>query len=106
MNTNQLDVLSVIQPVGCAIRAERIARGLSIRKLAELADVPYNSIYLIERAKRCVTIPLLFKISNALNLELCIELKKREETTPPLEKKNLDYDTCFLSLFHFPPKIK
>ena len=86
---NEINITSVTRPLGYAIRAARIAKGLSIRKLGELADVPYNSVYLIEHAKRCVTIPLLMKISNALDLDLCIELKKREEATPPLEDTNL-----------------
>lgn len=66
--------------IGCDIRAARKRRNLTIRKLGELADVPYNSIYLIEANKRCVTLPLLQRIANALNLDVCVELKEREET--------------------------
>lgn len=72
--------------IGCDIRAARKRRSLTIRKLGELADVPYNSIYLIEANKRCVTLSLLQRIANALNLDVCIEFKEREEANAPSQR--------------------
>jgi transcriptional regulator with XRE-family HTH domain len=53
---------------GIRLREERLKRGLSQEKLAELADVNRNYIGIIERAEKSVTLRNMVKIAKALKM--------------------------------------
>jgi transcriptional regulator with XRE-family HTH domain len=55
---------------GEKLRKERIKRGLSQEKLAELADLNRNYIGMIERAERNVTLMNIAKIAKAMKMKV------------------------------------
>ncbi len=61
--------------LGAKIRHLRNSKGLTISKLAELADM--NEYYLgeIERAEKKASLDILSKLANVLDLELYMLLK-------------------------------
>ncbi len=61
---------NVSKTLGETIRAERIKAGLSQEQLAEKADLARNYIGNIERAEYKVTVEVLARIAEALNLRV------------------------------------
>jgi len=55
--------------IGQRIREERTLRGLSIEKLAEIAEVTPSFLGLIERGERKLSVHTLNKITKALKLQ-------------------------------------
>ena len=55
---------------GIRLRKERLKRGFSQEKLAELADVNRNYIGIIERAEQSITLRNIHKIAKALKLQV------------------------------------
>lgn len=55
--------------IGRRIREERTLRGLSIEKLAELAEVTPSFLGLIERGERKLSVHTLDKITTALQVQ-------------------------------------
>jgi len=56
--------------VGITIAQKRYEQGLSQERLAELAGIHRNQIGYIERAEKRVKIETLFKIANALDINM------------------------------------
>jgi transcriptional regulator with XRE-family HTH domain len=56
--------------LGCAVRAQRDALGLSQERLAELADCHRNYIGLVERGEQNVTVGNLVRIARALKCKV------------------------------------
>lgn len=52
------------------IKELRLKQGISIRKLAELSDISYAHISLIENGKRHPTLLSLIHIASALNVDV------------------------------------
>jgi len=59
----------LVKKIGLKIRFERMKRGLSQEKLAEMADMHKNSISFIERGEMVATITTLEQIANALDMD-------------------------------------
>lgn len=59
----------LVKKIGLKIRFERMKRGLSQEKLAEMADMHKNSISYIERGETVATITTLEQIANALGID-------------------------------------
>lgn len=76
--------------IGRRVREERKLRGLSIEKLAELAEVTPSFLGLIERGKRKLSVLTLDKLSRALQTQsnelMSVQNKK---TAPGWERKIL-----------------
>lgn len=53
---------------GARVREERLKRGLSQERLAELADVHRTYIGMIERAEKNITLANIEKVAKALSL--------------------------------------
>ena len=49
-------------------------------ELAELAEVSVNTLYKIERGQANPTLDSLDKIANTLGLEVCLQIKKLQNT--------------------------
>lgn len=56
--------------IGSQIKRRRLEMGLSVRKLAEICGVPFNSISRIENGGWSASIDIISRISSALNLRL------------------------------------
>ena len=56
--------------MGERLRAARLARGWSVRDLAEAGSIALNTISLIERGKISPTVATLHKLANALGVSL------------------------------------
>ena len=67
-----------IEKLGKLIKSRRKVLGLTIRDLADLAGKSKTTISQIERGVRNPTIELLQDIFEYLNLEIKVEVKKRE----------------------------
>lgn len=61
---------TVTQKLGSKIRRLRKQKGLTQEKLAELANLDYSYLNLIEAGKRNPTIKRLAKIARALHIQL------------------------------------
>lgn len=64
--------------LGKLLADKRNESGLSVRALAELAEVSYQNITKIENGKYNVSIDILSKIANVLNCQLDIVSKAAE----------------------------
>lgn len=58
------------QIVGQRLKALRVERGLTVRDLAQVSDLAFNTISLIERGKMSPTIGTLHKLASALGMPL------------------------------------
>ncbi len=65
---NKVDTITY--KVGMKIRIERMKKGLSQEKLAELAKIGTNSVGGIERGEQSPTVETIAAIANALEIEL------------------------------------
>lgn len=61
---------TITYKVGMKIRIERIKKGLSQEKLAELAKIGINSVGGIERGEQSPTVETVAAIASALEIEL------------------------------------
>src|SRR5512144_243959 len=59
-----------VQLVGQRLRALRAERGLTVRGLAEISGLAFNTISLIERSKMSPTVATLHKLAAALKVPL------------------------------------
>lgn len=59
----------LVKKIGLKIRFERMKRGLSQEKLAEMANLHKNSISFIERGETVATVTTLEQIANALGID-------------------------------------
>jgi len=66
--TSQSD--NPVQVVGLRLRELRSERGLSVRGLAQVSDLAFNTISLIERGKMSPTVATLHKLASALGVPL------------------------------------
>jgi transcriptional regulator with XRE-family HTH domain len=62
---------------------QRLARGLSQRQLAQLTGTTQSAIARLERGGRPPRIDTLLRIAEALDCELLVELRAREESQQP-----------------------
>ena len=69
-NTLSMKKEIVLVKFGKRLREERLKRGMSQEKLAELADVNRNYIGIIERAEKSVTLRNMVKIAKALKIRV------------------------------------
>lgn len=60
----------LIKAFGKHVRKIRLAKGISMEKLAELAEIEYSQISKIERGLLNTTISSSFAIAKALDIEL------------------------------------
>ena len=67
-----------IEELGKLIKHRRKVLGLTIRDLADLADMSKTTISQIERGVRNPTFEVLQDIFEYLNLEIKVEVKKRK----------------------------
>lgn len=65
ININEID-----KKVGMNIRLERIKRGISQEKLADLAGISRSTMGILERGEQSPSINTLAKVANALFIEL------------------------------------
>lgn len=68
--SGKLDKHATLLKVGEAIRARRIASGLSQEALADSADIDRSHMGKIERGERNVTLMLVERIAGALNVSI------------------------------------
>lgn len=64
---------NVRQRIGAEFRALREAKGLTTRKLAELAGIDHSHITKIERGAYNLRVDTLHKVATALGAEIKIE---------------------------------
>jgi transcriptional regulator with XRE-family HTH domain len=62
--------IDILKALGARVREERIKRGLSQEKFAELADVHRTYVGMIERGEKNISLRNLEKIAKALDLPL------------------------------------
>lgn len=67
-----------IEELGLLIKNRRKVLGITIRELASLTDISKTTISQIERGTRNPTFELLQDIFEYLNLEMKVEVKKRQ----------------------------
>jgi len=63
-------ISEINRKIGIRIRIARLDKKISQEKLAEFADLNKNTIGSIERGEISPTIETLYKIANALDIEL------------------------------------
>lgn len=61
------------------LKAERQRQGLSMERLAEMAGISTSMVSLIERDLRNPTLDTLFRMSDALKVDLAILISKAEK---------------------------
>lgn len=71
---------NIIQRISENVREERLKQGLSQADLADKAGLHYNYIGLIERAACNVSIIVLEKIAQALNIKISFLLGENDGT--------------------------
>ena len=67
-----------IEELGKLIKNRRKVLGITIRELANLTDISKTTISQIERGVRNPTFEILQNIFEYLNLEMNVEIKKRQ----------------------------
>lgn len=67
-----------IEELGKLIKNRRKVLGITIRELANLTDISKTTISQIERGVRNPTFEILQNIFEYLNLEMKVEIKKRQ----------------------------
>jgi len=67
-----------IEELGKLIKNRRKVLGITIRDLASLTDISKTTISQIERGTRNPTFEILQNIFEYLNLEIKVEIKKRQ----------------------------
>ena len=65
---NNIRNTALIIAFGIHVRKLRKEKGLTMEKLAELADIDYRQIAYIEKGETNVTISTIYALSNALEL--------------------------------------
>ena len=65
--------------LGKNIQTARKRLGLSQNELAEILDISREHLAKIETAKRCVSLSLLFKIADALDISISELLKEDDQ---------------------------
>ena len=65
INIDEIDKI-----VGMNIRLERVKRGISQEKLADLAGVARSTMGIIERGEQSPSIQTLAKVANALDVDI------------------------------------
>lgn len=75
--------LSTVQIIGHEIRRYREARGLSQRRLAELAGTTQASIAHIEGGQANPTLGLVERLAHALGMDLAVVLRKQLGRSDP-----------------------
>ena len=76
---NQLSQSLLRQRLGDAIRVEREAQGLSLRKLGLMVGVDYKRLCEMEQGKANATINTLLRVSVGLNVPLSSLIEKAEK---------------------------
>ena len=61
---------SILDAFGAKIREERVERGLSQEKLAELAHLHRTYVGMIERGEKNITLRNIEKLAKALNISI------------------------------------
>ena len=67
---NNIRNITLIKSFGMHIRKLRKQKGLTMEKLAELADIDYRQVAYIEKGETNVTISTIFALSKALELPM------------------------------------
>ncbi|MCI5544055.1 MAG: helix-turn-helix transcriptional regulator [Azospirillum sp.] len=80
---NEKDFLEVVSK---AIRKRRMQNKLSCEKLAELSEVDYSSVNLIENSKQTPRSYTLYKILHSLDIDITIPLTERIEKSDTFEE--------------------
>jgi len=80
---NENDFLEVVSK---SIRKRRIQNKLSCEKLAELSEVDYSSVNLIENSKQTPRSYTLYKILYALDVDITAPLKEKTEKSNTFEE--------------------
>lgn len=76
--------------IGQRIAELRKARGISMRKLAELSDVNYANICKIEKGKYNVSVDILSKITSALECEVDVTVSPQVKPIPFRERQAVE----------------
>ncbi len=85
------------QYVGAAIRAARRTRGLTIERLAELADVSPSFLGNVERGARVPSLQTMVNVSRALRVSVDALLPPAEQPAEPASLEALDSARQLLS---------
>ena len=78
----------IAETVGAEIRRVRLAKGWSLAKLAEEADLSPTFTGAIERGAKVPTVTTLFKISRALGVSTSLLLGPLEKTGGLVDRQN------------------
>lgn len=73
-----MEYQELLNRIALNIRVERTIKRLTQEKLAELIGVHEKYIGVIEAGRQNVTLKTLYKISNALNIDIVRLLEKRD----------------------------
>ncbi len=65
-----INIDEIDKNVGMNIRLERVKRGISQEKLADLAGVARSTMGIIERGEQSPSIQTLAKVANALDVDI------------------------------------
>ena len=79
--------------LGKKLRQAREAQGLSQEKLAGQLGISRASVVKIEAGRQRAPLHLLWQFSEALGIELCLLIPRREKMLPSAERPPLDPDT-------------
>ena len=74
---------NIYELIGCRVREERKALGISIERLAELAMVTPSFLGLIERGKRKLSVETLYKICRAVGVPACELMRAQDKAASP-----------------------
>lgn len=65
-----INIDEIDKNVGMNIRLERVKRGISQEKLADLAGIARSTMGIIERGEQSPSIQTLAKVANALDVDI------------------------------------
>lgn len=77
--------------IGRRIREERTLRGLSIEKLAEMAEVTPSFLGLIERGERKLSVHTLDKITKALQIQQNELMQAQNKKSAPKWERKISF---------------
>lgn len=77
--------------IGSRLREERKTRGLSIEKLAELAEITPSFLGLIERGERKLSVLTLDNLSKALRMPPCELMRPQDKRTGGVWEKKIAF---------------
>lgn len=80
---NEKDFLEIVSRT---IRKKRMQNKLSCEKLAELSEVDYSSVNLIENSKQTPRSYTLYKILYALDIDITKQLKEKTKESTTFEE--------------------